>query len=147
MDRENDIDRQTLASIAPGGGAGGFRLHDTHAAGRLHFGPAGGRPSLEMLDQLARAIPRWSKEAITYCVLLEGEDPFCAGWDMEALLAGDAAAARPAVRRAPGLFVVSVETKLRDNKDAASTGPPAESVMTDAAVPPGSVVLTVNVGA
>lgn len=94
MDRENNIDRQTLASIAPGGGAGGFRLHDTHAAGRLHFGPAGGRPSLEMLDQLARAIPRWSKEAITYCVLLEGEDPFCAGWDMEALLAGDAAAAR-----------------------------------------------------
>lgn len=94
MEHENNIDRQSLASISPGQGGGGFRLYDTHAAGRLHFGSAGGRPNLEMLDQLARAIPRWSKEAITYCVLLEGNDPFCAGWDLEALLAGDAAAAR-----------------------------------------------------
>lgn len=47
-----------------------------------------------MLARLSVAIPRWSKETITYCIIAEGGDPFCLGWDMAALLGGDREDAR-----------------------------------------------------
>lgn len=94
MDRENNIDRQSLAAFAPGQANGAFGLGDTHAAGRIRFAADGGRPTRESLGRIAAAIPRWSKEAITYCVVVEGGDPFSLGWDMGAVLAGDRQAAR-----------------------------------------------------
>lgn len=88
MDRENNIDRQSLAPIAPTA-AEGFQLNDTHAAGRVRFAAGGGRPTREIVSRLSAAVPRWSKEAITYCVVVEGEDPMSLGWDIGGLLAGD----------------------------------------------------------
>jgi enoyl-CoA hydratase len=97
VERENNIDGQSLAPIAPGTELGPFQIADTHAAGRVQFPAGGGRPTRAMLAQWAAAIPRWSKEAITYCVVVEGGDPFSLGWDMPALLAGDRKDARNAL--------------------------------------------------
>lgn len=94
MEHENNIDRQSLASFAPGEVRARFQLGDTHAAGRVRYAADGGRPTREMLSGLADALPRWSREAITYCVVVEGGDPFSMGWDMTALLAGDRQEAR-----------------------------------------------------
>jgi len=67
---------------------------DAHAAGRVRFGTLADGD----VAQLAAAFPVWSKEAITYCVVVEGGDPFNAGWDMRAL-ARDPAAARGCLAR------------------------------------------------
>lgn len=94
MERENNIDRQHLAAFGQASAGGGSKVDESHAAGRIHYGTDGGRPTRALLDSLAAAIPKWSKEAITYCVVAEGGDPFCVGWDMPQLLTGDAAEVR-----------------------------------------------------